>query len=108
MAARETERERSVGPMEVADGEVYLRVRAMPNAGRNAVVGVRSGELVVKLQAPAQEGRANRELVRFLAARLGVSRSAVELVSGESSRHKRLRLPRGTDGAVRALYDVSD
>ena len=47
-------------------------------------------------------------LVRFLAATLGISRATVELVSGESSRHKRLRLPREADGAVRALCTATD
>jgi uncharacterized protein (TIGR00251 family) len=103
-----TVRWRAEGPVQVVGGQLLLRVRAMPNAGRSEVVGVRSGELVVKVQAPALEGRANRELLRVVASRLGISRSSVELVSGESSRHKRLRLPSEAGAAVRALCDGVD
>jgi len=96
------------GPVQLVGEALFLRVRAIPNAGRSGIVGVRAGELVVKVQAPALEGRANRELVRLLASHLGVPRSSVELVGGESSHHKRLRLPSESGGAVRALCEVSD
>ena len=51
------------------------------------------GEAVkVRLAAPAQDGKANRELCRFLAEAFGVPLGAVELLSGESSRHKRVKI----------------
>ncbi|MCO5316978.1 MAG: DUF167 domain-containing protein [Microthrixaceae bacterium] len=65
-----------------------LRIRVQPSAGRSKVVGEHGGALKVRVAAPANEGKANAELVRFLAKHLGVSRSSVELVSGERSRDK--------------------
>jgi len=52
------------------------------------LAGVAGGELRVRLAAPPADGRANRELCRFLAEALGVPRSAVTIVAGESARHK--------------------
>jgi uncharacterized protein len=65
-----------------------LKVRVIPNAKKNEFGGYRDGELVLRLTALAFEGRANRAAVDFLARFVGVPRSAVLLVRGESSRHK--------------------
>jgi hypothetical protein len=54
---------------------------------------VRNGELVVRLGAQPEKGKANRELVDLLSRELGVSRSLVRLVSGESARHKVVSVP---------------
>ncbi len=70
-----------------ADG-VTLRVRATPNGRRSEVLGVAGCRLRVRLQAPAVEGKANAELVRFVAVAFGVRRSAVTLVRGDRSREK--------------------
>jgi uncharacterized protein len=65
-----------------------LKVRVIPNAKKNEFGAYRDGELVLRLTALAFEGKANRAAVDFLARFVGVPRSAVLLVRGESSRHK--------------------
>jgi uncharacterized protein (TIGR00251 family) len=50
--------------------------------------GRRDGEFLLRLTAPALEGKANRAAVRFIADFFGVARSRITLVSGEKSRHK--------------------
>lgn len=59
-----------------------------PSAGRSQIVGEHDGALKVRVAAPANEGKANAELIRFLARTLGVARGSVELRSGERSRVK--------------------
>lgn len=62
------------------------------------------GCLRVRLAAPPAEGRANAELVRFLAKELGVPRDAVSLVAGRRSRRKLVHLAGVTlDDARRRL-----
>ncbi|RIV22515.1 DUF167 domain-containing protein [Fibrisoma montanum] len=51
-----------------------------------------AGLLVVKLKAPAQDGKANAYLVEFLAKQLGLAKSKVQLVAGFTNPHKRLSI----------------
>jgi uncharacterized protein len=71
-----------------ADG-VVLPVRAKPNAKRARVGGERKGALEVAVTAPPEDGRANAALVEVLRESLGLKRSQVELLSGQTSRDKR-------------------
>jgi uncharacterized protein (TIGR00251 family) len=81
---------------------VVLRVRVTPGAAKNELRGVREGELWVRVAAAPEKGRANGELVRYLAGLLGVPRSAVTVAAGETSRHKRLSLGRDSLPGLRA------
>lgn len=69
-----------------------IAVWASPGADRSEVVGVADGRLRVRLAAPAREGRANAELVRFLAVQLGVPRASVILAAGGAGRRKLVRV----------------
>jgi hypothetical protein len=65
-----------------------LRLKVQPNAGRNEVVGFTDGVLQVKIAAPPDKGRANRELIDFLSEALGVRKSAITIVKGQTARSK--------------------
>lgn len=74
-------------------------MRVTPRAGRDEVVGADAGgSLRVRVTAAPADGDANRALLRTLAAALDVPPSALELVSGASSRIKRVRV-HGVDAA---------
>ena len=75
-----------------------LRVRLTPKGGRNALIKYESGVLHARVAAAPVDGAANRALIALLADLLDVPRSHLELVSGETSREKGLRV-RGMDGA---------
>ena len=65
-----------------------LAVRVIPNARRTEFSGRRDGEVVLRLNAPAVEGKANRAAVEFIAKYFGIARSRVTLLNGEKTRHK--------------------
>ena len=65
-----------------------LKVRVIPNARKTEFAGFREGDVLLRLNAPAIEGRANDAAVDFLAKIFSIRRSYVQLVSGEKSRHK--------------------
>lgn len=65
-----------------------LSVRVQPSAGNTVVAGTVGGEIKIRVAAPADRGKANAELCRFLAGQLGVHRSAVSVVQGERNRSK--------------------
>ena len=63
-----------------------------PRASKTEVVGRHGAAIKIRVKAPPVDGAANEELVRFLAKRFKVPRTAVELVSGSSSRHKQIAI----------------
>jgi len=67
---------------------VRLRLHVQPRAARTEIAGRHGDALKVRLAAPPVDGAANEALVRFLADRLGVSRSAVRLEAGAGGRAK--------------------
>jgi uncharacterized protein len=70
------------------DGGWRLDLRIQPGARRSEVVGPLGAALKIRVAAPADDGKANAELVRLVAERLGVPRRAVRIVRGEASRDK--------------------
>ena len=75
-----------------AEGGATFAVRVVPRASRNEIVGVHGDALKVRLTAPPVGGRANEALIAFLAKRLGVRKSQVEIVAGATSRRKLIRV----------------
>jgi uncharacterized protein (TIGR00251 family) len=69
---------------------LVLAVRAQPGARRNGVQGEQAGALKVAVTAAPEQGKANRALVDVLREELGLKRSQLELLSGETSRDKRV------------------
>src|SRR5947199_10647327 len=65
-----------------------IRVRLTPRGGRNAVSRREGDLLYVRVAAPPVEGAANRALIALLADTLGIAKSRIAIVSGESSRDK--------------------
>lgn len=73
-------------------GAWRIRVAAQPGAPRNEIVGEHDRCLKIRIAAPPVEGRANDEILRFLAERLDVPRRALRLVSGAGTRRKAFAL----------------
>lgn len=69
-----------------------LTIRLQPRAKRNAVVDERDGVLRVSVAAAAVDGQANAALCKLLAKRLHVPRTRVQIVRGERSREKVVRV----------------
>ena len=85
-----------------SNGEaVLLSLHIQPGAKKTAVVGLHGEALKIRLAAPPVDGKANQALVEFLAASLRVTKSRIDLVSGVSSRTKRIRITGVTAAAVR-------
>jgi len=65
-----------------------LALKVTPNAGRNEIIGFSDGVLQVRIAAPPVKGKANKELTDFLSKTLGVSKSSISIVKGQTSRNK--------------------
>jgi len=66
-----------------------LPVRAHAAARRNEIKGQRAGSLQISVTQPPEKGKANKAIIGLLAASLGLRKSQIELVSGETSPRKR-------------------
>lgn len=86
-----------------ADGRITLTLHIQPGAKKSEFAGMHGDALKIRLAAPPVDGKANDALVRFVAERLGLPRSAVTLKSGQTSRHKVLEVIGTTPAAVAAL-----
>lgn len=73
-------------------------VHVVPRARETAVAGRHGDAIKIRIAAPPEDGAANAELVRFLAERLGVARSAVTIAAGAAGRRKTVEVA-GVTGA---------
>ncbi len=78
---------------EIKDEWVTFRIKAVPNSSKNIVSGILDDALKLKIKAPAVEGAANKELVKFLSKMFKVTKSDIVFVGGETSKQKRLKMP---------------
>ena len=69
-----------------------LSVRVHPGAKHNAITGTHDGALKISLTTPPTDGRANAALIAFLAERLNIPRTSIELISGPTNRSKAFRI----------------
>mgnify|MGYP000512324162 CR=1 FL=1 len=76
----------------VEEGLFRLSLWVQPGAKKTCFCGLHQGSIKLKVQAPPSEGRANKEVVDFLARHFGVKRSRVRLESGQKTRKKSILL----------------
>jgi len=74
------------------DEGIILNLHVQPRASKNEICGIQDQALKIRLTSPPVDGAANKLCCEYLAKLFGVSKSSVELVSGETSRHKRVRI----------------
>ena len=69
-----------------------MKIRVVPNAPKTAAAGAYGDGVKIKINAPAMDGKANAELVKFLSKFFGIGRGSIEIISGETSRDKLVRI----------------
>ena len=82
---------------------ITFTVRVVPRSSRSEIVGEMDGAVKVRLTSPPVDGAANAELIRLIAKKFGVSRSAVEIIGGDTSKTKRLKVSGVTNDQLRDL-----
>jgi TIGR00251 family protein len=74
------------------NSSVTFDVRVIPRSSKSEIVGEYNGALKVKLNSPPVDGAANDELMHLLSKEFRLSRSTIEIVSGQTARTKRVRI----------------
>jgi hypothetical protein len=85
---------------------VEITIRVVPRARHSHVAGTRGDALLVRLTSAPVDGAANAALVDLLSRHLGVPRSAIQIVTGERSRSKRVAIAGTTIGAVKRSLNL--
>jgi len=85
---------------------MQLIIRVVPNSSKTEFVGWMSdGCLKIKIAAPPVDGKANQELISFLAKSLDVPKNEIEITNGLISKKKTLMLPLETEKLVDILVE---
>lgn len=79
-------------PFKRTKGGITIEVKVAPRSSRAEIQEVRGNELRVKLTSPPVGGEANRQLVELLSKKLGVTKSSIRIVKGETSRNKVIKI----------------
>lgn len=74
------------------DGSIIFTARIIPRASRSEIVGEHANALKIRLCSPPVDGAANKELIKLLSKTFNVSKSAVEIISGETAKTKQIKI----------------
>jgi len=75
------------------EGRVTLKIKAQPNASRSEFSEIMDEAIKIRIKAPAVEGAANKELIRFLSKSFKVAKSNIVFKSGERAKIKIVEFP---------------
>jgi uncharacterized protein len=79
-----------------ANNSVSFEVRVVPRSSKSEVIGEHDGALKIKLASPPVDNAANEELIKLLSKTFDVSKNAVKIISGQTSKRKMVRV-KGAD-----------
>ncbi len=77
---------------ELKNKAVILPVKAVPGSSKSRFAGIWDHKLKIAIAAPPEKGKANKELIRFLAKTLKISKSDIQIIAGEHDTHKKVQL----------------
>ena len=78
--------------LKIGAGEIVIDIVAQPRSSRRDVVRAGPQGLVIAINSPPDKGKANEELIAYLAKELRVPRAAVMIIRGAASRKKSIRI----------------
>ena len=70
--------------------DLFLQVKVQPGASRDEIAEIMGDSLKIRIMSPPVDGKANQHLIAFLARSFKVAKNRIELISGQSSREKKL------------------
>lgn len=76
----------------MGENSLNIQVQIQPGSSKDQIIGLHNGRLKIKISAPPVGGKANQDLIEFIAKALGVSKSKIEIVKGRTSKLKTLKI----------------
>ncbi|MCF6157758.1 MAG: DUF167 domain-containing protein [wastewater metagenome] len=87
---------------------VIVSIRTQPCSSKNRIIGNYGGRLKLAVTAAAEKGKANKAVIELLADTLHIHESSIHIISGESSRDKRIMIQGITPDDLESLLDRKD
>lgn len=81
-----------------------VTIKATPRAAKSGLAGVDAEWVRIRLQAPPVDGKANVALIGFLAKTFSVPKRSIEILSGDTSRLKRVKITGVTAEQINAVW----
>jgi len=76
---------------------MILKIKVTPSSRTTAIAGfMADGTIKIRIAAAPEKGKANKALIDFLASLLAIPKDKIEIVSGETSHIKLIKIPDGT------------
>jgi uncharacterized protein len=88
------------------NGAVTFRIRVQPRAARSEMAGEYAGALKLRIAAPPVDGKANEEVIRFLAKLFSIANRQIEILGGDTSRDKIIRIHNVSVTEIRGLLGI--
>ncbi len=76
----------------MGENSLNIQVQIQPGSSKDQIIDLHNGRLKIKISAPPVDGKANQNLIEFIAKALGVSKSKIEIVKGRTSKLKTLKI----------------
>lgn len=80
----------------ITGNDIVIKVKIVPGSSKNKIVGVYNDALKITITTPPVEGKANKKCITYLAKYFNVAKSKVEIISGQTSKNKLIK-----------IYDIS-
>jgi len=80
----------------ITGNDIIIKVKIVPGSSKNKVIGAYNDALKISIAAPPVEGKANKKCIAYLAKYFDIAKSKIEIISGQTSRNKLIR-----------IYDIS-
>lgn len=91
---------------DTSDGSSLLLLHVQPKGSKTRIVGLHDQRLKIAVSSPPVDGKANKEVVRFLASVFGVKKKDVVLKSGLQSRKKTVLISSISAAAIREIVQT--
>jgi len=85
---------------------IILSIRTQPGSSKNRIIGEYGGRLKLAVTAAPEKGKANKAVIELLADTLHINESSIQIISGESSRDKRLMIEGLTPEDIKSLLNL--
>lgn len=88
--------------------KTIIDVKIQPRSSRQEIVGWVGSFLKIKLTSPPVENQANQELIKLLSKKLGISKSSITIITGQTSSIKKLKVSGLNKDEIISMLKIGD